>query len=167
MDEIFYQALFNIDRSIEIFESAENAEGNRNLMRDSMRLISNITFATGFFALLLALVGIYGLTANSVAQRTHEIGIRRAVGATDSSIIKMFFKQGLKQLTTGLGLALVIFTLIAFGFHSFSQGIFPLPLYFILAATVVVGLSCIVMLAIYAPTRAAVAMEPSSALRHE
>jgi len=166
-EEIFYQALYKTDRTIDLFYSVQPAEKNRGLMRDIMKLTSNITFGTGFFALMLALVGIYGLTANSVAQRTHEVGIRRAVGATDKSIINMFLKQGAKQLIKGLGLALVIFVLIAFGFNKMSEGIFPAYLYFVLAISVVIGLSVIVMLAIYAPTRRAVKMEPSSALRYE
>jgi ABC-type antimicrobial peptide transport system permease subunit len=166
-EEIFYQALFRTDRNIDLFYAVQPAEKNRGLMRDIMRLTSNITFGTGFFALLLALVGIYGLTANSVAQRTHEVGIRRAVGATDKSIIIMFLKQGAKQLIKGLGLALIIFVLIAYGFNTMSEGIFPAYLYILIAAAVVIGLSVIVMLAIYAPTRKAVKMEPSSALRCE
>lgn len=166
-EEIFYQALYKIDRNIDLFYAVEPAEKNRGMMRDVMQLTSNITFGTGFFALMLALVGIYGLTANSVAQRTHEVGIRRAVGATDKSIVNMFMKQGAKQLIKGLGLALIIFVLIAFGFNKMSEGIFPTYLYVVLAVTVVIGLSAIVMLAIYAPTTRAVKMEPSSALRYE
>jgi predicted permease len=166
-EEIFYQALYKTDRNIDLFYAVEPAEKNRGMMRDVMQLTSNITFGTGFFALMLALVGIYGLTANSVAQRTHEVGIRRAVGATDKSIVNMFMKQGAKQLIKGLGLALIIFVLIAFGFNKMSEGIFPTYLYVVLAVTVVIGLSAIVMLAIYAPTRRAVKMEPSSALRYE
>ncbi|MBL4631291.1 MAG: hypothetical protein JKY14_09100 [Paraglaciecola sp.] len=79
----------------------------------------------------------------------------------------MFLKQGAKQLITGLGLALIIFALMAFGFDKMSEGVFPAYMYIILAGTVVIGLSTIVMLAIYAPTRRAVTMEPSSALRYE
>jgi len=166
-EEIFYQALYKTDRTIDLFYAVQPAEKNRGLMRDVMQLTSNLTFTTGFFALMLALVGIYGLTANSVAQRTHEIGIRRAVGATDKSIVNMFLKQGAKQLIIGLGLALVIFVLIAFGVNAMSEGIFPAYLYVMIGATVVIGLSVIVMLAIYAPTRRAIKMEPSSALRYE
>jgi predicted permease len=166
-EEIFYQALYKTDRTIELFYSVQPAEKNRGLMREIMQLTSNITFGTGFFALALALVGIYGLTANSVAQRTHEVGIRRAVGATDKSIIQMFLKQGAKQLIIGLGLALVIYVLIAFGVNAMSEGMFPAYFYVMVGVTVVIGLSVIVMLAIYAPTRRAVKMEPSSALRYE
>ena len=166
-EDIFYRALFQTDRNIELERAVTKADRNRNVMRDSMRLTSKITFGTGFFALMLALVGIYGLTVNTVAQRTHEIGIRRAVGATDRNIVSMFMLQGVRQLTTGLGLALVVFALISFGFHEFAEGLLPSYLYFLLAVAVTVGLSCIVLLAIYAPTRRAVLMEPSSALRYE
>lgn len=166
-EDIFYRALFEIDRNIELDQAVLPAERNRNIMRDSMRITSKVTFGTGFFALVLALVGIYGLTANSVAQRTHEIGIRRAVGATDKNIINMFIKQGGRQLITGLGLALLLFALISAVFNDFSQGLIPTYLYFVLALIVIVCLSLIVMLAIYAPTRKAVVMEPSSALRYE
>ena len=166
-EEIFYQALFATDRSIEMTYSVQPASKNRNKMREAMGLMSNVTFGTGFFALLLALVGIYGLTANSVAQRTHEIGIRRAVGANDKSIIQLFLKQGARQLVIGLGLSLVFFILIAFGFHQFTEELFPVAFYFILAGSVTLGLSIIVMLAIFAPTQRAIKMEPSVALRYE
>jgi len=166
-EEIFYQALFDTDSSITMTNSVQLASKNRNLMRDSMSLMSNVTFGTGFFALLLAMVGIYGLTANSVAQRTHEVGIRRAVGASDKNITQMFLKQGARQLVIGLGLAVVLFALISFGFHKFTEELFPIYFYFGIAVTVVVGLSIIVMLAIYAPTKRAVEMEPSMALRYE
>jgi len=166
-EEIFYQALFDTDSSIEMTYSVQLASKNRNMMRDSMRLMSNVTFGTGFFALLLAMVGIYGLTANSVAQRTHEVGIRRAVGASDKDITQMFLKQGARQLIIGLGLAVVFFALLAFGFHQFTEEMFPVFFYFGIAITVVVSLSIIVMLAIYAPTKRAVKMEPSIALRYE
>jgi predicted permease len=166
-EEIFYQGLFETDRNIELERAVQRADSNRNVMRDSMRLASKVTFGTAFFALVLALVGIYGLSANSVALRTHEIGIRRAVGATDKKIVLMFIKQGIKQLAIGLGSALVVFTLISLVFHDFTSGILPTYLYFALALGVTVGLSCIVMLAIYAPTRKAVVMEPSAALRYE
>ena len=166
-EEIFYQSMFATDSSIAMDYSVQQANKNRDLMRDSMRLMSNITFGTGFFALLLAMVGIYGLTANSVAQRTHEVGIRRAVGASDKNIIHMFLKQGVRQLVIGLGLSLVLFALISYGFHSFTQELLPSYLYFVLAFCVVGGLSAIVMLAIFTPTKRAVKMEPSIALRYE
>ncbi|GLX79095.1 hypothetical protein tinsulaeT_24350 [Thalassotalea insulae] len=166
-EDIFYRAMFQVDRNIELVYAVQPAQVNLNKMREFMGLLSNITFGTGFFALLLAMVGIYGLTVNSVAQRTHEIGIRRAVGASDRNIIQLFLKQGAKQLTIGLGCALVIFALLSYGFHSFTEELFPIYMYFMQATTVVIGLSLVVMFAIYAPTKRAVNMEPSTALRYE
>lgn len=166
-EEIFYRAMFNTDRSIELNFAVQPAMKNRNKMRESMQVLSDVTFGTGFFALLLALVGIYGLTAHAVAQRTHEVGIRRAVGASDKSIIQMFLGQGAKQLIIGLGLALAFFALIAYGFHSFTEALFPVFVYYMQAAVVALGLSTVVLLAIFIPTKKAVEMEPSVALRYE
>lgn len=166
-EEIFYQALYKTDRTIDLYYAVEPAEKNRGLMRGVMQFTSNVTFGTGFLALLLALAGIYGLTANSVAQRTHEVGIRRAVGASDSNIISMFLKQGVIQIAKGVGFALIIFVLMSFVFYKMTEGLFPAYLYVALASVVTISLSIVVMLAIYAPTRRAVQMEPSSALRYE
>ncbi len=166
-DEIFYRALYAVDRNIEVRYSASDASENRNKMRDVMGLTANITYGTGLFALILAMVGIYGLTSNSVARRTHEIGVRRAVGAKDKDITKLFLRQGAGQLFVALGLALGIFTLLSFGFHSFTEEIFPVYLYLVVAAPVVLGLTVVVMWAIYIPTQRAIMLEPSTALRYE
>ncbi len=166
-EEIFYQALFDTDRSIEMSSSVQKADKNRNLTRDVMKLMSNVTFGTGFFALLLAMVGIYGLTSNSVVQRTHEVGIRRAVGASDRMITAMFLKQAARQLIIGLSLALLFFVLISLIFHGFTDKMIPIYIYFLLASAVVVGLSVVVVFAIYMPSQRAVKMEPSIALRYE
>jgi predicted permease len=164
--ESFYQVIYSLDKSIEPYR-VEPADKNIDIMRSSMRLTSRVTFIAGGFALLLALTGIYGLTSNAVARRTHEIGIRRAVGATDREIIKMFMQQGSKQLFIGLTAGLVFFTLIAFVFDNFTDGNIPIKLYFLMAAVVSLGLTIVVLLAIYSPTSKAVEMEPNAALRYE
>lgn len=166
-EEIFYQAMFNTDRTIELTYAVEEAAKNRDKMRESMQLLSQVTFTTGVFALMLALVGIYGVTSHAVAQRTHEVGIRRAVGASDKSIVRLFLRQGAKQLIIGLGLALALFALLATGFHNFTEALFPVHIYYMQALVVVAGLTSIVMFAIYTPTKRAVKMEPSLALRYE
>ncbi len=165
-EEAFFQSLFTVDRTVEPYR-VEPASRNLDLMRDSMRLTSFITFAAGGFALLLAVTGIYGLTANTIVQKTHEIGIRRAVGAQDSQVIKMMLKQGSKQLAIGLSLGLLVFTLISIPFVGMTEGKIPTTLFLGLAIAVSVGLSFVVMLAIYFPTKKAVALEPNAALRYE
>ncbi|MGX5173585.1 FtsX-like permease family protein [Aliikangiella sp. IMCC44653] len=164
--ESFYQVLFSLDRSIEPLR-VEPAEQNRNLIKKMMKITSDLTFGIGAFALLLALTGIYGLTSNSVNRRAHEIGIRRAVGATDKDVISMFLKQGSRQLVIGLGLALLLFALMAYVFNGFSGAGIPSAIYLSLAVTVTIGLSLVVMIAVYIPTKRAVNMEPSEALRYE
>lgn len=165
-EETFYQVLFSIDRNIEPLW-LEPAEENMDVIRKSMKITSNITFGVGAFALLLALTGIYGLTANAINRRAHEIGIRRAVGASDKDVIYMFLKQGSRQLYIGLGLALFMYALVAYVFNNFSGGGLPSELFIIIALVVSTILSLVVMAAIYIPTKRAVAMEPSTSLRYQ
>jgi len=165
-EERFFQTLYSLDPSVKA-PRVEPADERLNIMRKMTTVTSDVTFGAGAFSLLLALTGIYGLTANSVAQRTHEIGIRRAVGASDRRIIRMFLRQGGIQLGIGLGLALIGFVLISILFHNFTQGLFPAQLYVWLSLIVIVGLPAVVMAAIYVPTRRAVNLEPWTALRHE
>jgi hypothetical protein len=62
---------------------------------------TNMLIYSGVFSLLLALTGIYALSSNAVLQRTQEIGLRRAIGATDKSILRLFLRQGGRQLSVG------------------------------------------------------------------
>jgi predicted permease len=165
-EQAFYNSLFLFDKNINPAR-VQAAEENQNVIKDIAKLVSTITFSAGFFALLLALTGIYGLTSNSVFQRTHEIGIRRALGATDLNVIILFLKQGSRQLFFGLGSGLMVFAVISLLFHNFTDKVLPLYLYFALTIIVIILLSVTVLIAIYFPTRKSVMMEPGSALRYE
>lgn len=165
-EESFFQSLYEVDRLV-VPENVFSADRNLELMRDSMKMTSNITFIAGGFALLLALTGIYGLTSNAVTQRTHEIGIRRAIGASDKQVMMLFLKQGSRQLIIGLFSGLLVFSLVTYVFQNMTEEIIAWNLYLVLAAAVSIGLSIVVLAAIYAPTQKAVIMEPSTALRYE
>lgn len=165
-EEYFYQSLFKFNRNLEP-SRLEPASYSSDMMKNIAVIVAWITFGSAGFALLLALTGIYGLTANSVVQRTHEIGVRRAVGATDRNIIQLFLKHGSKQLMIGMGAGMMVFSVIAIAFQSFTENMIPPLLYVALITVVVTLLSVIVMLAIYLPTRKAVKLEPSAALRYE
>jgi ABC-type antimicrobial peptide transport system permease subunit len=162
----FYHVFYRLDATLEPgrFRSKEDELG---LLHKIASTAFYITFGCAFFALFLALTGIYGLSAGSVYQRYNEIGIRRAVGATDSVIIRLFLKQGSSQLIIGSGLSLLFFTLIAWVFHNFTEQLVPVYIYPILASVVTLLVAGAVLLAIYFPTKGAVILEPSEVLRYE
>ncbi|HSL68808.1 MAG TPA: FtsX-like permease family protein [Longimicrobiales bacterium] len=104
------------------------------------------------FALLLAVSGTYGLMARSIGRRAREIGIRRALGATDSIVVRLLLRQGGRQLGIGVLLAVPVMALVGIGFWRF----FPIGLGVslgsgLLVATTIVG---VVLAATYLPTDA-------------
>ena len=116
-------------------------------------------------ALILLAIGIYGLIAYSVGQRTHEIGIRMALGAASPHVVRMVLWEGLKMTATGaaIGLALAlplpkIFDSMFYGLHLAAP-----PIYFIVPAAVV----AVAMLATYLPARRATRVDPMVALRYQ
>ncbi len=116
-------------------------------------------------ALILSAIGTYGLIAYSVGQRTHEIGIRMALGARSPDVVLMVLWEGMKMTAIGaaVGLALAlplprIFDAMFYGLHLREPW-----LYFILPAAILV----VAMLATYIPARRAMRVDPMVALRYE
>jgi putative ABC transport system permease protein len=126
------------------------------------------TRALGIFALLalgLAAIGIYGLIAYSVGQRTYEIGIRMAMGAGRPHILQMIFREGIKMTVTGgaIGLALSIPLPTIFE-AMFSDTHVHEPSLYLLVPVVIVAVATI---ATYVPARWAARIDPMNALRQE
>lgn len=126
---------------------------------------SGILAGFAILALLLAGIGIYGLIAFSVGQRTHEIGIRMAVGARDHDILRMVLQQGIVMAGIGgaIGLALSIplprvFDAIFFDFHVREP-----RLYFVVPVIIFL----VTVVATYVPALRAARVEPMKALRQE
>ena len=116
-------------------------------------------------ALALAAIGIYGLIAYSVRQRTQEFGIRLALGAKESDIAGMILREGLKITAIGSSIGLLLALPLGRLFESMFPGIpFGSPAVYpaVLAVTVVIATA-----ATYAPARRATKVDPSTALRSE
>jgi predicted permease len=129
------------------------------------RSVSTLFGGAFGFALLLAVSGTYGLMARAIGRRTREIGVRRALGATDWTILAMLMGQGARQLGIGALFALPFTLLAGLGFAHF----FPISAALALSTAVLVALavSGIVLLATLVPTRRAVGIEPRDALWRE
>ena len=114
-------------------------------------------------ALLLAAVGIYGLIAYSVAQRTHEIGVRMALGAAQADVVRMVVRQGASLaaigIAIGLGGALALTRLL----KTMLFGIGVTDALFAIAAL----LAAVALAASYLPARRAASVDPTTALRYE
>jgi ABC-type antimicrobial peptide transport system permease subunit len=119
----------------------------------------------GSMALLLGIVGIYGVISYSVSQRTREIGIRMALGAQRNTLTALFVRQGLWLTGIGIGCGLVVAFVTMRLMSSLLFQVSPDdPLTYIVITTVVVAIS---YLACYLPSRRAATVDPVNALRAE
>jgi putative ABC transport system permease protein len=129
------------------------------------RFYSRLLGAFSFIALLIAAVGIYGVTAFSVSQRTHEIGIRMALGAERADVLWMILRSSLPLILVGVGLGLCGALAITRVLQSFLYEVKPTDL--ATFAVVCVLLAAVALLACYIPARRATKVDPMVALRYE
>jgi predicted permease len=139
-------------------QALEESVGDTRFYMDLFGIFAGI-------AVLLAVVGIYGVMSYFVSERTHEIGIRVALGAFPSDVISLVGRLGLKLtligVAVGIGLAIGLTRLIA----EFLVGVKPTdPLTY---AIVAAGLIGVALLACYIPARRAAKVDPMVALRYE
>jgi predicted permease len=118
----------------------------------------------GILGLVLALVGLYGLTAYAVSRRTREIGIRMAVGALPTSVLRMILRQG--SMPSVAGVAVGVLASGAVG--RLIQSVFPNTAPDVVTYSLIVPVVVVVaMLAAYIPARRAARIDPLSALRQD
>jgi ABC-type antimicrobial peptide transport system permease subunit len=130
-----------------------------------MRMGTIIAGGQGLIALFLATLGLYGLISHSVKQRTHEIGIRIALGATRGKVLRILIAQGLRLVLIGLGVGLASAFAITRFLSSVLYGVKATDL--LTFGGVALLLSGVAFLASWLPARRAASIEPMQALRAE
>jgi macrolide transport system ATP-binding/permease protein len=129
------------------------------------RMVSTLFGAFGVLALLLSATGVYGVAAYFANQRTHEFGVRLALGAQSRDIIKLVLRQGLRSVLIGICIGAVV-TFVFTGFISILlydvSAVDPL-----IYTLIVLLLTGVALLASYMPARRATKVDPVSTLRRE
>ncbi|MGH9939628.1 MAG: FtsX-like permease family protein, partial [Blastocatellia bacterium] len=129
------------------------------------RIMTAMMGVFAVFALLMAGAGLYAVMAYAVSRRTHEIGVRLALGARPRDILRMITGQGLKLTLAGLAFGLVGAFALTRLMKGLLFGVSPAdPFTFALIATL---LAAVALLACYLPARRAARVDPLIALRHE
>jgi putative ABC transport system permease protein len=119
----------------------------------------------GGLALILAAVGIYGVLASTVEQRTQELGIRMALGAREADVLRLVISGGLKLVLAGMALGLAVGFALTRWLSTLLFGVNPTsPMVYL---TVAAGMISVALVACYLPARSAVKVDPMLALRSE
>ena len=131
----------------------------------NQRIAAQILMALGILAFLLAALGIYGVLAFIVAQRTREIGVRMALGARPGAILGMVMRQGLKFILTGIILGVALALILSQHFAGLLWGVRPFDP--IIYTSVVLFFALVGLWACYLPARHATRVDPIVALHRE
>ncbi|MEO8099625.1 MAG: ABC transporter permease [Acidobacteriota bacterium] len=158
------QAIWSVNANLPIFlVRTLQTVYDQSMARTSFTLV--MLAIAGAMALLLGIVGIYGVISYAVTQRTREIGIRRALGAADATLKSMFVRQALVLSAIGVVIGLAAAAGIARYMKTLLYGVTPLdPLTY---AAVALVLAAAAAAASYLPARRATKVDPMNALRAE
>jgi predicted permease len=153
-----------LDPNLPLFDVKTLSEHMR-LALFPARIAATVLGVFGLVALLLSAIGIYGITSYTVAQRTHEIGIRLALGAQLSDVLSLVLSHGLKLTIIGAVLGLFGAFLATRAITSVLYGVSATdPLTFVLVSLLLLGVA---LVACYVPSRRATKVDPLIALRNE
>jgi len=163
-DHSVRHAIRELDQDLPITES----ETMEQVMSGALSMPRFRTMFLGLFAalaLVLAAIGIYGVISYSVAQRTHEMGLRMALGAERKDVLKLVMRQGMTLVLTAVAIGLVGALALSRLLSGLLYGVSPTdPLTLVSVSTVLMGTA---VLACYLPARRATQVDPIGTLRHE
>jgi len=160
------RAVANLDPELPLVR-VMSMDGVIDQQKSGNTLFTRLLAAFALLALLLACIGIYGLISYSVGQRTHEMGIRVALGADTATISRMILKQGVRIAAIGSAVGLVLALPLPSLFDSMFVGIsfvFSAPPVY---PAVAVVMFVVTVMATYGPARRAARVNPAAALRDE
>ncbi len=158
------QAVWSVNKD----QPISNIRTLEQVLADSVaqpRIFSLLLGVFAGLALVLASVGIYGVVSYSVTQRTHEVGVRLALGAEQVDVLRLVVGQGMLLTAIGLGIGLAGALAMTRFLARFLYGVGPTdPITFVLVA---MTLFMVALLACYIPARRATKVDPMVALRYE
>ncbi|HEX7334945.1 MAG TPA: ABC transporter permease [Pyrinomonadaceae bacterium] len=153
-----------LDRRVPIF-GVKTMEQHKTYALWAPNMAASFSLAFGVVAILLSAVGLYSVMAYVVSQRTREVGIRMALGANRSDVMKMITRQGMRLAAVGVGIGLVLSLALAQVLSSLLIGVSGYDVStFLLVPTL---LAVVALLACYLPARRATKVDPLVALRYE
>jgi predicted permease len=158
------RAVSSVDSDLPLYQVHTLDYYNSKSMAHTSFTLVMLALAGGM-ALLLGIVGLYGVISYSVSQRTHEIGIRMALGAQRRDVLKLVVKGGMGLTVIGVGVGVAGALALTRFLSSLLYGVKPTdPLTFVVVSLVLTGVG---LLACYVPARRATKAEPLEALRCE
>jgi predicted permease len=156
------QAVWSVDRNLPLANTQTLTEIEARSMAQTSFALVMLGIAAAV-ALLIGVVGIYGVVAYAATQRTREIGVRMALGARGAQVRTMFLRQGLSLTAIGIALGIGVALAVARVMSTFLFGVSPTdPMTY---ASVSAALTAVALLAMYLPARRASRVDPIVALR--
>ncbi|HEX7153199.1 MAG TPA: ABC transporter permease [Thermoanaerobaculia bacterium] len=156
-------AAFAVDRDLPLHNLQTLVDFMRVMNLNSISMVPFFSVIT-LITLILAATGLFGLISRSVARRTQEVGVRRALGGTQWQVTAVFLRQGAWYLSiavVGVALGIGLANAITSSIPNIMNRAVPVTL------GVLVLMALVIFTASYLPTRRAVALEPGDALRYE